>query len=175
MVRTLQICLCALISLSCWSLQGQTLQEDALKAGYLVNFFEFVEWDQLPGRGHRIGVLDAEGLAAKIEAIGLTRLCNHEGMVVSAVNFETVTDIDNVDLLFVPRGKRMHWRQLVEFSELHNCLLVGEESGFLEMGGGIQFVTINNRLRFKINNKQAEKLGIRMSSKLLNLAVEVRR
>lgn len=157
------------------SMHAQIVQEEGLKAGYLVNFLEFVKWDQSQHKGHRIGVFKAEGVADKIRAISLARANAPKNRQISVVSFNQPKDISHVDLLFVPRGEHQHWADVVELSERQSFILIGEDTGFLETGGVIQFVTVNNRLRFKINSKQAEKIGVSMSSKLLNLAVEVRR
>ena len=157
------------------SLHAQIVRDEALKASYLVNFLEFVDWDQAQGKGHRIGVLNSEGVASKIRAISLARKDDLKNRQINVVHFDNAADISEVDLLFVARGNQMLWAELVELSERQSFILIGEEDGFLETGGVIRFVTVSNRIRFKINSKQAKKIGVSMSSKLLNLAVEVRR
>jgi preprotein translocase subunit Sec61beta len=49
-------------------------------------------------------------------------------------------------------------------------LTVGESEAFARQGGMIRFFEEDNRLRFEINPTAAEKVGLRISSKLLKLA-----
>jgi hypothetical protein len=50
---------------------------------------------------------------------------------------------------------------------------VSDDSGFIEMGGMIQFVIIDGKIRFDINQTAANRSSIKMSSKLLGLARNV--
>ena len=50
-------------------------------------------------------------------------------------------------------------------------LTVGETEKFLEAGGMINFVTQGNKIRFQINEAATKKAGLKVSSKLLNLAL----
>lgn len=51
-----------------------------------------------------------------------------------------------------------------------SVLTVGENDQFAALGGMIQLVMENRRIRFKINSSAASECGIRISSKLLALA-----
>ena len=49
-------------------------------------------------------------------------------------------------------------------------LLVGEEPGFAEQGGTINFFLDENKIRFEINIETAKQDQLKISSKLLSLA-----
>ncbi len=51
---------------------------------------------------------------------------------------------------------------------------VGEMKGFARAGGIINFFTEHDKIRFEINVGAAERAGLSISSKLLNLARIVR-
>jgi hypothetical protein len=51
-----------------------------------------------------------------------------------------------------------------------SILTVADEYAFAERGGAIQFVTVNNKLRLRINTDAAKAADLAISSKLLNLA-----
>jgi hypothetical protein len=57
--------------------------------------------------------------------------------------------------------------------ELKGCsvLTVADMDGFTEAGGVINFVREGTKIRFRINNDVAAKEGLKISSKLLSLAV----
>ena len=50
-------------------------------------------------------------------------------------------------------------------------LTVADTAGFLDHGGIINFVLEGSKVRFEINQEAAERAGIKISSKLLRLAV----
>jgi hypothetical protein len=49
-------------------------------------------------------------------------------------------------------------------------LVVGERTELLEMGGVVQLVTRDRRVRIVINKEAADKAGLEISSKLMALA-----
>ncbi len=53
-------------------------------------------------------------------------------------------------------------------------LTVGESSRFLDDGGVISLQVIDRRVRFEVSATAAERIGLRLSSQLLRLAVRVR-
>ena len=53
-------------------------------------------------------------------------------------------------------------------------LLSGKVNGFMEDGGAIQFVYRKNRLRFIVNQDNANRQGIVLGSKLIELCVDER-
>jgi hypothetical protein len=52
-------------------------------------------------------------------------------------------------------------------------LTVSDAAAFTEKGGMIQFVAIDNKIRFRINMAAASTAGLTISSKLLSLAISV--
>jgi hypothetical protein len=52
-----------------------------------------------------------------------------------------------------------------------SVLTVSETDHFTEAGGMINFVIKNDEIRFQINDEAAKKAGLKISSKLLSLAV----
>ena len=50
-------------------------------------------------------------------------------------------------------------------------LTVADTDGFLDDGGIINFKLEGSKVRFEINQQAAERVGIKISSKLLRLAV----
>jgi hypothetical protein len=54
---------------------------------------------------------------------------------------------------------------------MSQCVLtVCDIDGFVENGGVIRFVTMDNKVHFEININAVERARLKMSSKLLNLA-----
>ena len=87
----------------------------------------------------------------------------------------TVTASDpiaNCHLLFVPAGPAQ--RSLLSAAANHPILTVGDDPAFLDDGGMIALRVVNGRVRFEIDDAAARRVGLRISSQLLGLAVAVR-
>jgi hypothetical protein len=54
-------------------------------------------------------------------------------------------------------------------------LTVGDATDFTQAGGIIQFVIVEDTVRFEINLEAAERVGLKLSSRLLALARNVRK
>jgi len=157
---------------SCGHLVGQTLQIDRLKANYLVNFADFVRWNgQTKTDGVTIGVLNDDDLEWELKKI-LNEASGSRVIKVIGLDGPEKAQLENIDILFAGAGRGNAWSSLKEHCSGMNILLVGEDRDFLKDGGAIQFTFRKNRLRFFVNQENANSLGIQLSSKLMELAAE---
>ncbi len=156
------------------SLSGQVLQDDNLKASYLVNFIDFVEWKgKDDSEITTIGVMGSRTIAGKLSSVAKSRQASKVGHLFKVREVNANDDWSGIDLLFVERGHRHLWPTLFKVAEEKSILLVGEEDGFMQQVGVIEFTTVKNRLRFSVNHTRAGDLSILVSSKLLKLATEI--
>jgi hypothetical protein len=61
-------------------------------------------------------------------------------------------------------------QQILEVSRTAPVLTVGDMDQFAQRGGMINLTTEENRIRFEINVKAIERVGLKASSQLLRLA-----
>lgn len=149
---------------------AQVLQIDALKANYLEGFIGFVRWENNATQdAATIGVIGSQELVAHLQKIAARK---QQGRRLAIRQLEPTDPLDEIHLLFVGTGMKRHWPQIVAATQQKGTLLVGEESGFLEAGGSIQFVIRRNNLRFRISTENAASSGVTVSSKLVELAVD---
>ena len=76
-------------------------------------------------------------------------------------------------VVFLPASEINHFRELSSSLGNLSVLLVGETEGFAESGGVINFILENERVRFEISPSAAARVHLKISSKLLQLAVIV--
>jgi hypothetical protein len=76
-------------------------------------------------------------------------------------------------MLFVSSSDSPPLAEIIDSLRETNVLLVGESSGFAAAGGTIELTIEDNRVRFTINTDAAERAGLKLSSKLLALAVGI--
>jgi len=149
---------------------AQTLQIDALKANYLHGFLDFVDWTENPNTSTiTIGVFGSHELVYHLNE-SIAHHSNEPKPLILAVKDQS--EIPAVDLLFISTGQKLHWPKLFELAKANDILLVGEEEGFREAGGAIEFIIRKNRLRFLITPKNAKNCGINVSSKLIDISIK---
>ena len=156
--------------------QTRTASEYEVKAAFLYNFAKFVEWPPSvftdPKQPFNICILGADPFGHSLDdaVLGKT-VANHPVSLVRAHQFQELLDCH---ILFVAGSQRPPLSEILGKFHGKNVLIVGESENFASSGGTIQFVLEGNHIRFAINPDAAERAGLKISSKLLALAVVVR-
>lgn len=152
---------------------AQQAQEHEVKAAFLFKFPAFVEWPDgaSPGRPFVIAVAGAPELAAELARIAEGRQIH--GRTVRVRVLAEGESAAGAQMVFVGR-ESPRLRELVRALAGGPTLIVSETPGGLEQGAMINFVPSEGRVRFEVAPGAAEKSGLRLSSRLLAVAQNVR-
>lgn len=165
--------LCSLLLLLSGLVQAETeLSESQIKAAYLYKFFAYVEWPATRRQAPlAIGVLDADEVAADLEILSRELIANDYPFQVKRLRSDAITD--QVDILFI--GKAAMAKKLLSSPAAMPVLTVTERNEGLPSGSIINFVVVDQRIRFEISLTQAKRVNLNVSSRLLSLALRVER
>lgn len=149
-------------------------REDQFKAAYLFNFLKFVEWPaSMPSDPITVCFVGADGvhdtLAAGIDGKRAA------GRRLVLRRLEASTDLRGCHVLYIEADAVATSTVMKTQAEDAPLLTVSDAPGFASSGGMIELFKVDNRLRFNIDVSHAHKVGLRISSNLLQLAVQVRR
>ncbi|MDB6033161.1 MAG: YfiR family protein [Verrucomicrobiales bacterium] len=143
-----------------------------VKAGYLFNFAKFVEWPrecfQTKDSPIIVAVLGKDSIAEDIQATLQGTAIDGHPLEVRLVP-ETTEALD-CHLLFICASERKRLPKIFEIQRGKHILTVSDMEHFNEDGGMICLRKEGVNIRFEINQKDAEKAGLKISSKLLQLA-----
>ena len=151
--------------------QRTTTAEDDIKAAFLFNFTQFVEWPAAALAGadpFRICVVADPPFAAAVDRTIVGESVG--GHAIARSSPAAPADARGCQILFVGRqeGDRLErWLAAVKGSPV---LVVGESHSAFEHGAHINFVIENNRVKFDVNKDGAARAGLTISSKLLRVA-----
>jgi hypothetical protein len=155
-------------------LAGQTAQapEYQVKAVFLLNFAQFVDWpaDAFPDADTPvvIGVLGDDPFGGVLDqTVRGERL---GGRSFQVRRYQRVDEIKICHILFIARSEESRPEGILAGLKNRPILTVSDVDGFAERGGMIRFVTDRNRIRLQINPPAAEAAHLTISSKLLRLA-----
>lgn len=144
--------------------------ESSLKAAYLYQFLRFVEWPAADASSTlRVCVLGKETFASALDRA-------MEGRRVGGRRVELVRLGEDLgaaalcSLVFVPAGEERRLPDLRRAVGGHPLLLVGDDPDFALKGGTIGFFREKDRVRFEVNVATAESAGLRISSRMLDVA-----
>jgi hypothetical protein len=146
--------------------------EDQVKAAFLFNFTKFVTWpdEAFPDRQApiRIGVLNQDELRRHLEKA--TSGQKVSGREVAVIDLEDVSGSLDCQILYVGETAVSSFQEGRQRLRQTPVLIIGETDGFAENGGIINFIRVDNKVRFEINVAAAAESGLQISSKLLSLA-----
>jgi hypothetical protein len=154
------------------SAQTAISREYEIKAVFLFNFAQFVDWPPEAAASPQapliIGVLGDDPFDGYLDDTVRGEKLNNRPFVVQ--RFRRVEDIDGCQVLFIGHTNSRELVHILAALKGRSILTVGDTEGFAEDGGIIRFITENNRIRFRINVDAAEAAHLVISSKLLRLA-----
>ena len=160
--------------------EQQVAQEYELKAVYLYNFLQFVQWPEaqrlLSKDGAMvIGIVGDSPFGEAFEALQAT--IRKSGMkpvrVIHYGSYSEGLDMRNCHILFVSASEKKNFAKIVADLRGVPVLTVADTENFLSSGGMINLVRSQGKIRWMINRAQADKAGLRFSAQLLTLAVKV--
>jgi hypothetical protein len=148
--------------------------EAGVKAAFLYKFASYVEWPagafRAPDGPFVFGVMASDDVAAELERILPGRTIHGHPATVRRMNEGESTV--GVHVLFIGRGQ-MNLRAAVRAAQHPGILVVTETDRGLETGSAINFVVADERVGFEVSVEAAERNGLRISSRMLNVARRV--
>lgn len=154
-----------------WSAQLPEATEYQVKAAYLYNFAKFIEWPPGSFADRRapivFGVLGEDPFG---EALDLLRGKGVHGRPVVVRRGDGLEELAGCHVLFIAASEEGRLGSLLERLGKSPVLTVGDTDLFARRGGMIQFVTAGSRVRFAVNPQVLRRVGLKASSRLLELA-----
>ena len=149
--------------------------EQRVKAAFLYRFTEFVTWPEAayprPDWPFLLAVSGADGVVDQLRSVTAGRTVG--GRPIEVRRVAPAEAIPQAQVVFIASHDIARVRELVRAAPRH-ALVVTETDGALELGSVINFVIVDERVRFDISLDSAEKRGLRLSSRLLAVARSVR-
>jgi hypothetical protein len=150
--------------------------ERRVKAAFLYQFVAYVEWPPdaftKSGTPITIAVTGAESLAEELRQVVSGRTVGGRQVTVRRVGPGEL--LEGVHILFIGMAENARLGELTRSTQSLPILTVTESTGALERGSMINFVLDQRRVRFEVALDTAEKRGLRLSSRLLAVARDVR-
>ena len=156
--------------------QTQPNQEFLVKAAFMYNFAKFVTWPEetfvSPDQAINLCVIGENPFANTLDSLSGKTV---HGRPLTTTHIDNPKDIEGCHILFISRSEASHLDTIFSYSRYKHVLTIGDIDEFIEVGGMIGFITVNDKIRFRINYAAAREAELEISSRLLNLAVQVDR
>lgn len=150
--------------------RSQTLfgPEYHVKAAFIYNFAKFVEWPQDKFDNNNDPVILC--ISSNNPQINVFFSLNNKtvgGKKMAVRKCEDLEDIKDCHILFLDSTDKEFIRENLKSVKEHSILTVGHIKGFTQMGGIINFFTVEDRLKFEVNLDAAKRSGLKLGSQLL--------
>jgi len=158
----------------CYAQMGYTVNpsEYQVKAKFLYNFARFVQWPSDRFADNKtpitIAIIGNDPFGIDIDKTVEGKFV--DGRTIKILHSRNMDTLDCCHILFINMDEEKQTAEILNHVKNQSVLTVGEKKGFLQLGGIINFIIRDNKVRFEINEKAAEQSGIWISAQLLKIA-----
>ncbi len=142
-----------------------------VKAAFVYNFALFVEWPQATlGPEHQsvvVGIVGDDPLATELEQVDGKRIGTR---TLRVTRLDTQQEFVGCHILYVGASERERLPAILERAAAHHVLTVGDMARFIDKGGMIGFIIEGESVRFEVCLARAQRAGLKLSAKLLQVA-----
>jgi len=147
-------------------------REYQVKAVFLYNFAQFVEWPAAafpdPGSPFVIGVLGKDPFGPQLDAVVRGETVGHRSIVIE--RYRDIGELHNCNILFIARTEQAGLPHILEALKGRSVLTVSDADRDDQTGVMIRLVNRSNHVRLQIDVGAAKAGHLTISSKLLRPA-----
>ncbi len=150
------------------------LPEYTVKAAFVYNFARFTEWPdgafQNAASPLRICVLGQDPFEGALDTIAGKTIGSRELLVTYPL---WASEVRDCHILFISEAAGSRLAEIVTHLDGSPVLTIGDTPAIARSGGIIGLENVGNRIRFQVNLDAAQRSGLRLSSRILELATSV--
>ena len=142
-------------------------REYKIKAAYLYNLIKFINWPSAsaPTTSTHICIIGENLFGQNLEKLAQRKA---KGLPITVSHQAKEFSDTGCHIVFISRDSNSE--QLLPSLANSTSLIVGEQKQFIEQGGLISLVVINNNIQLQINLTKAKATGYEVSGNLLEIA-----
>jgi hypothetical protein len=153
--------------------QRYQAKEYNLKAAFIYNFTRYIEWKAASNENEFIiGVIGDSPINDPLTEIVRTETVDNKKITIK--QFSKPADISTCHILFISQRSNFPLEDILAQTTGKGILIISEQHGYALQGTAINFVVINQKLKFEANVKAINAAGLSASSQLLKLAIIIK-
>lgn len=153
------------------SIQTANAQKEKYHSIFIYNFSKYIKWpeNQITEK-FVIGVFGDSPIIKDLSNMAAAKK-EVNGMPFEIQQYYTTAEIGDCQILYVPRGKSAELPNIISILQHKSVLVITDKSGMTKEGSVINFVNIDGKIRFELNQSNAELRGLKVAASLLSLAI----
>lgn len=137
---------------------------------FIYNFSRLIEWPSNYRTGNFvIGTLGTTEVSDELEAYTKGKRVGTQ--TIEIIRYKNPEEIQTCHILFIPFARTKQISEVLDKIKGKSTLVITEKSGGLDDGAAINFVIVQDKMRFELKPENATKYGIKFSSKLNEMAM----
>jgi hypothetical protein len=146
--------------------------EYLIKAGFIFNFANLMQWPvntfSNPDSPIVIGIVGTDTSGGILDEVLAGKKVNGRSFAVK--HLKRGMDLKGCNIVFVSASETAHLDEILHLLKNMPILTIGETPSFAQRGGIINFIVVDDKIRFEVNVDAAKQADISISSRLLALA-----
>ncbi len=149
--------------------QVASSQVEKMQAMFIYNFSRLVKWPPETSKGDFIiGILGNSPMVNTLKEYTASKRVGQQ--LITVKQFNSPKDISSCHILFVTENKSSSMQDIINSINDMNSLVVSEKAGLINAGAAIDFLIVDNKLKFQINIDNAQKRDLVISKALQDMA-----
>ena len=146
---------------------------DSVKAAFIYRFAGYVEWARDPATSQTftIAVMGSSEIASRLQSLTADRKLHNRPVRVRRIS--GVLDAADAQILYIGPHHRTDLRNLLHAVRGRKLLVITDEEHGLDAGSSINFLEVDQQVRFEVSIEAARRAGLSVSSELLSVATRV--
>ncbi|MGK7396956.1 MAG: YfiR family protein [Candidatus Cyclobacteriaceae bacterium M3_2C_046] len=136
---------------------------------YVYNFTKYIQWPS-NNSDIKINIFGNDGTVYK-SFQDMADAKSNDGRKILVQQFNSVNALEDCDILFIPYKESSIASKAIEKYQGKGTLIITEREGLINSGSCINFVIVDNRLKFEISKSAIEGAGLKISSQLLQMGI----
>jgi hypothetical protein len=136
---------------------------------FIYNFSRMIEWPASYRTGDFIiGILGTTEVATELEIYTKAKKVGTQNIQI--IRYTTPAEIQQCHILFIPFARTKQLPEVISALGSKSTLIIAEKSGALAEGAAINFVLMDDKMKYELKPENAQKSGIKFSAKLQEMA-----
>jgi hypothetical protein len=144
-----------------------------IKAVYIYNFTRYFEWPSNMREGNFIicTVGTNTGITNELNKLAAQKMVGNQKIEIKSAT--TISDAGKANMIFLLGENSSLLKDAMNQYKGKGTLVITEKTGMAKAGSVINFIIQENKQKFELNTASAQKTGLKVSSNLKDLAVQV--
>jgi hypothetical protein len=152
--------------------QNDSGKQYQVKAAFLYRFIDYVDWNNdSRSRTFNIAIMGKSSITTLLNGIATGKKAKNKPKEIT--EYDDLNKIGFCNVLFVPKNSKTSIESIISKFSGKPVLVVTEEDGYGKKGAHMNFVIVNDKLKFEVNLKAINKSNMNISSFLLQHAILV--